>query len=379
MTLTGPGFLALTATVTVAAFVGAVLVWPRLATPGVQRVAARVGVLAGINALVILLAATALNDQFEFYADWTDLLGAVHTGTAATVTHAGAVTPLVARAPTRPVHPVASAVPLPAGGSPNNRVLRFTVTGRRSGVTGGVVVAFPPSYFSAANRTRRYPVLEAFHGYPGGPDQWVDSMGLPAELERQSAAGRVAEAIVIMPTIQIPAGRDTECVNGRPTDPQMETWLSEDLPDWAAQSLRVQPARTSWATIGFSVGGWCAAMATMLHPDRFSAAAVLGGYFSPQFGGWKPFGPRSAAAAHYNLVALARRQPPPVAIWAETSHSDPISYPSTQAFLRAAKPPLSVEAVVLKHAGHRLGLWKAYLPTVLDWLATTVPGFRPGA
>ncbi len=210
MTLTGPWFLALAALLTAAAFVGAVLIWPRLATPAPFRVAARVGVLAGVNALVILLAATALNDQFAFYADWTDLLGAVHTGTAATVTRAGASTPVVERAPTTPAHPVATAVPLPAGGSPHNRVLRFTVTGRRSGVTGGVVVAFPASYFTAADRTRRYPVLEAFHGYPGGPDQWVDTMGLPSNLERRSAAGRVGQALLIMPTIEIPPGRDTE-------------------------------------------------------------------------------------------------------------------------------------------------------------------------
>ncbi len=379
MTLTGPWFLTLVGVITAAAFAGAVAVWPRLAASGAPRVAARIGVLAGVNALVILLAATALNDQFAFYADWTDLLGAVHTGTAATVTRAGANTPLAARAPTHPAHPVASAVPLPAGGSPHNRVLRFTVTGPRSGVTGGVVVAFPASYFYPVSRGRRYPVLEAFHGYPGGPDQWVDSMGLPGYLERQSAARRIGEALLVMPTIEVPPGRDTECVNGAPADPQLETWLAEDVPDWVSRNFRVKPDRTSWATIGFSVGGWCAAMVTMLHPDRFSAAVALGGYFSPEFGSWKPFGPRSPAAARYDLVAAAKQRPPPVAIWVETSHSDRISYPSTKAFLAAAKPPLSVEAVVLKHAGHRIGLWKGYLATVLDWLAATLPGFRPAA
>jgi hypothetical protein len=78
-----------------------------------------------------------------------------------------------------------------------------------------------------------------------------------------------------------------------------------------------------------------------------------------------------------DLVALARRNPPPVALWLETSHADQTSFASTAALLRATRPPLSVDALVLKHAGHRLDLWQQPLPQALQGLGANVAGFAP--
>ena len=60
---------------------------------------------------------------------------------------------------------------------------------------------------------------------------------------------------------------------------------------------------------------------------------------------------------------------------ARTSHADKVSYSSTAEFLKAARPPLAVHAVVLQHAGHRIGLWQQLLPASLRWLGANVPGF----
>ena len=38
------------------------------------------GVLLGVNLLVLLTVAVALNDTFGFFADWTDLAGAFGSG-----------------------------------------------------------------------------------------------------------------------------------------------------------------------------------------------------------------------------------------------------------------------------------------------------------
>jgi predicted peptidase len=186
------------------------------------------------------------------------------------------------------------------------------------------------------------------------------------------------EALVVSPQVELPAGVDTECVNGIGGRPQVETWLARDVPDWVARTFRVRTDRSSWAAIGLSTGGWCAAMVAMLHPAQYSAAIVLGGYFRPEFGPlYDPYPPRSALSHRYNLVARARRSSPPVAIWLETSHADSVSYSSTAAFLKATRPPLSVKAVVLQHAGHRISLWQSLLPSSLVWLGHSVPGFAP--
>src|SRR5450756_1275975 len=84
MSLTGPVFLGATVVVTVAGFVVLVLLWPSLAGRSPGKVGAKAGMLLGVNFLVLLTAATQLNAQFLFFADWTDLRGAF--GGATTVT-----------------------------------------------------------------------------------------------------------------------------------------------------------------------------------------------------------------------------------------------------------------------------------------------------
>ena len=84
MSLTGSLFLGAIVVVTVAAFVVLVLLWPSLAGRGLGKVTARAGVVLGVNFLVLLTAATQLNAQFLFFADWTDLSGAFGGATTST-------------------------------------------------------------------------------------------------------------------------------------------------------------------------------------------------------------------------------------------------------------------------------------------------------
>lgn len=377
MTLTGWGFLTLTAVATVAAFVAVVVTWPLLARPGRARIVARAAALVGVNVLVLLTAATQLNAQYLFFADWTDLRGAVGGASTTSSVHRGAVAARAAGSPYTGDAATAGAVlpPLPPGASSGSGVLTYTVKGPLSGVAAHVVVQLPPGYTAPANASVRYPVLQTFTGYPATPRQWITTMGLGDAIAREVAARRMRPVLIVSPALEVPAGVDTECVNGRPGTPQLETWLTRDVPNWVAQTFRVQTDRGSWATIGLSTGGWCAAMAAMLHPAQYSAAVVMGGYFRPQFGpAYEPYPPASPLARRYNLVALARR-PPPVAMWLQTSHSDRLSYGSSAAFIRAARPPLAVNAIVLRHAGHRISLWQGLLPDALTWLGANVPGF----
>jgi hypothetical protein len=103
----------------------------------------------------------------------------------------------------------------------------------------------------------------------------------------------------------------------------------------------------------------------------------MGGYFHPEFGTlYDPYPTRSRLTARYDLVALTRRHPPAVAFWLETSHREGSAYHSSAAFLKAARPPLAVDATVLQHAGHRLEVWQGLLPGSLTWLGANVRGFR---
>ena len=221
-------------------------------------------------------------------------------------------------------------------------------------------------------------MLEAFHGYPSAPMNWVQVFHLGQAVEARVQAHELHPTLVVMPQVEFPKGVDTEGVDGGPGQPQVETWLTRDVPDWIGQHFRVIANRDAWSTIGYSAGGFAAAMATTLHPAQYGAGVVLGGYFRPEFGPfYEPFSTTSPLGRHYDLPAVAAHRPPPVSLWVETSHADALSYRSSAAFLHATRAPTAVHAVVLQNAGHRDSVWIALLPEALRWLGSNVQGFHP--
>lgn len=386
MTLTGPLLLVALVSLTVAVLVATVWGWRRLARPGPWTVAGRVAVVVTGNLLVVAVSAVALNDYFLFFTDWADLFGAGSTvsytahagGTAADLFHhrVGGGGPVLQGGG---LHSAAAVhlPPLPAGAGPGDRQLNYVVTGRRSGLHGWVVVILPRTYFDAASAHRSYPVIEAFGGYPGSNVGLARNLDLQGGLDNAARAGRVSDAIVVIPTTEFPAGVDTECVNGPAGTPQVETWAAVDVPAWVRSHFRVDRSRTSWSTLGVSEGGYCSAMVAMRHPGQFAAAVVMGGYFRPEWGNWTPFAPHDPAGAAYDLIRLAGAAPPPVAMWVETSRRDRVSYPSTAAMLRSVRAPTVMESTVVAAGGHRWSQWLPFVAPALEWLGRTVPGFAP--
>ena len=379
MSLTGPLFLDGIIVLTLAAFGGVVVVWPRL-TPGTPwHVAGRVVALGLVNLLVLLAAATQLNAAYLFFAGWGDLRGAITGHLAQTSLHRGGDE---RQAPNIEVRGhtarVADQVPGLTRPVTASGLMAYTVHGALSGLTGTVLVQLPAGYTSPAASTNRYPVLEAFHGYPSEPLNWVRIFHIGQAVEARVRAHQLHPTLVVMPQIEIPRGTDNEGVNGGPGQPQVETWLTRDVPDWIGQHFRVIANRNAWATIGYSAGGFVAAMATILHPAQYGAGVVLGGYFRPEFGPfYEPFSATSPLGRYYDLTRVVAHRPPPVSLWVETSHADPLSYKSSAAFLRATRAPTAVRGVILQNAGHRDSVWIALLPEALRWLGSSAQGFRP--
>jgi enterochelin esterase-like enzyme len=385
-------------------FVWVIIDWPRSARPGFLSVLRRVGYQLGVVLLLLLAVGTSLNSQYGWYANWGDL-GTIFSSAAPgqevaagapaadaagpLVPQSGAPaalpsdrTPVVEHTIGAPLEALPSlvAMKLSTARGPNDGQIRtYTVDGKASDHTGDVSVWFPASYTDPKMADHRYPVIEAFHGVPGTPAQVYNNMHLGTEVATQVAAGNLADSIIVMPN-WAPKDVDTECVDGGKGYLQMETYLTKDVTDWVTHHLRVYTDRSSWATIGLSAGAWCASVLTMLHPDIYSAAISLGGYFQPGFESpYVPFKPGSAQAKHYDLQALAENHPPKIALWVQTSPADSLSWGSASQLLKTARPPLSVTADVLPNAGHRLSIWIALLPQTLQWLGRTVPGFHPAA
>lgn len=377
MELTSGAFLAVLAVVAIAVFLLLVLGLPRARRRWVG-LAARGTEAIALSLTVVLLSAAVLNDQYLFYISWSDLFGA---GATTTSMHNGgtarqAVDARVRGAGLSQLHAPTVLPPLP---SPGQRIQRYTVMGPRSGIRGAVIVYLPPGYDPKSSK--RYPVIMGLHGFPGHPDSYLGMIHIDQTMDALIASHQIAPSIVVMPQINNPGSLDTECVDAPAlSGPLDETWLARDIPSWVVGHFRAQTARSSWAVMGYSFGGWCAAMLGVRHPDIFGASIVFEGYFRPDFSrSYDPITPGSAAARGYDLVHTARTNPPALAMWVMASKSDSLAYPTTAQFLHEARPPLSVTTVMLKTGGHRVSVFLPYVPQSLTWLGQSLPGFRPAA
>ncbi|MCL1872329.1 MAG: alpha/beta hydrolase-fold protein [Promicromonosporaceae bacterium] len=370
MALTGPLFLIVVALVAVVA--GALLVvgWPRSTRRAHGMLARGAQVLSLIVAVVALLG-VILNDRYLFYPTWPDLFG---QGAPAVQSHyGGSIADLATRPTPGPglAHVVAPAT-LPPLPDPHTRLQRYDVADPSSGARIPVLVYLPQGYDPASPHT--YPVIEGLHGYPGVPDSFR-VLNFLSTADQLTAEHRLAPSIFVIPTIDMPAKLDTECVDGRPGQPQVESWLASVVPAWTVHHFRVQTERMAWATLGYSYGGWCAAALSMRHPDVYGAAVVFEGYFRPDFSPtYDPLSP--AAKVGFDLVRMAKDDPPPVAVWVMTSRGDAESWGTTGPFLGAAASPLDVTSLVVPQGGHSNLVFGRFVSPALEWLAQTLPGFR---
>src|SRR6476646_10085733 len=355
MAITDVSLLVLLGLVALVLFGLVVVGVPRVEHPLASRASRGAQVIA-LNLVVVALCGAALNDQYVFYSSWSDMLGSrsahllLHHGGTAREAVAGHVTGPGLSGDV----PAGALPPLP---QPAARMQSYTVVDQRSTAEGQVLVYLPVGYDPTSPRT--YPVMLGLHGFPGGPRSFA-RLNILSTIDQLTAEHRLAPSIVVIPRIDTPASLDTECVNGLPGEPQTDTWLSHDIPAWTLHHFHAQTARTSWATIGYSYGAWCAASLSLRHPDVYGASIVLLGYFRPDFGaGYDPL--NTATLAGYDLVNIVKKAPPPVAMWVLTSREDTLSYPTTSKFLSVARRPLDVTATVLAHGGHRDAVFEPYL------------------
>src|SRR4051794_26998518 len=135
MSLTGWFFPSALAGLSVAAFAGLVIMWSRLAGNQPVRVAGRAGLLLGVNLLAVLTAFAVLNAQFLFFADWSDLTGAVGATSGASQLQRGGTALGAATAHVAGTGAQAGRIlpPIPLRSVSKSGVISHTVTGRRSG------------------------------------------------------------------------------------------------------------------------------------------------------------------------------------------------------------------------------------------------------
>lgn len=326
-----------------------VFFWGRVR--GVGALPARLALILVCQVTAVLAVGVGVNDQFQFFASWSDLTGQNNTDTPIEQPNGGD------RPLSRPLSEHLRQDFRPAG---SDGVLSATLVGAKSGIRSTVWVWLPPQY--RTEPTRRFPVVELFTGYPGTPYAWFHVIQGPKKLEQAIHDGTAQPYILVAPTITVRPGHDTECINV-PHGPKVATWLGDDVRQIVVDNFRALPGRDAWATMGYSTGGYCAAKLPVQYPGLFRAGVSIAGYFSPTT-------PALAKLPKENLPTLLRQRGPDVNLLLAASQQDPGTAAAVNAVVKAALPPTRIYTYIVPHGGHNTGVWTAMLPKCFQWLTT---------
>ncbi|WP_052866019.1 alpha/beta hydrolase [Streptomyces niger] len=361
MDLTSKTVLLLTVLLAVALFAATVLLWPRLARRTWRAVTGRIGLLLATQLALFASVGLLVNNAFGFYASWADLLGQ-ETETGVVVDHS------------------TNRQGIERTGLPHDnrraevagRLDKVLVRGDGTGITSPAYVYLPPEYFQHRYAQKRFPTAVVLTGYPGTAEALYSKLHYPQTERRLVAKGKMQPTILVMmrPTVAPP--RDTECMD-IPNGPQTETFFTKELRADIAAHYRTGTQARNWGVIGDSTGGYCALKMTMRHPEAFSSAVALSGYYKA------PIDPTTgdlfagnAQLQRENDLLWRQRHlpPPPVNLLVTTSKQGETNYADTTRFIKQTKAPTRVSSIILESGGHNFNTWRREIPPALTWLSS---------
>src|SRR6187399_1923142 len=133
-----------------------------------------------------------------------------------------------------------------------------------------VLVFLPPSY--AKEKSRRYPVLYALHGYSIGAEQWSKEIHVPQTIEGAFAQG-AKEMIVVLPDSK--TVHNGSMYSSSVTTGDFENFIARDLVQHIDAHYRTIPDRLSRGLVGHSMGGYGATRIGMKHSDVFGGLYIM--------------------------------------------------------------------------------------------------------
>jgi len=118
------------------------------------------------------------------------------------------------------------------------------------------------------------PVVYFLHGWPGSPSSMI--AGVVPTLVKEFSQG-VKPFIAVFPDGNAKTHIDSEWADSSDGKAMIESWLTTNAIT-AVEGARIRD-RSERAIVGFSMGGYGAAMIALHHPDLYGQVVTLAGYF----------------------------------------------------------------------------------------------------
>ncbi len=133
-----------------------------------------------------------------------------------------------------------------------------------------VLVVLPPSYVK--EKSRRYAVVYALHGFSIGAEQWSREIHVPQTIEGAFAQG-TREMIVVLPDSK--TVHNGSMYSSSPTTGDFERYVARDLVAYIDAHYRTLANRASRGLVGHSMGGYGATRIGMKHADVFGSLYIM--------------------------------------------------------------------------------------------------------
>lgn len=161
-------------------------------------------------------------------------------------------------------------------------LVEVTIPGAGSGFSHrDELVYLPPAWFTG-NPRPTLPAVLMIGGEFGWPADWPTTGRAQRTADDFAAAHGGNTPILVFPDISSEFTNDTECVNG-PRGNAADHLIKDVVPYVISHlSASADPAR--WGVAGWSVGGTCAVMTTVMHPELFSSFLDIDGQLGPNAG-----------------------------------------------------------------------------------------------
>jgi enterochelin esterase-like enzyme len=369
MPLTSLRFLALCVCLALAIPVALLLLYRRAPRKPRWAITILVGMLLA-QASAISAVAVSVNRDYGFYPSWSSLWGTPVPVPVAPVVKAGSRLGLHAVVGKhRPLLPLTSG---PA--SDIGRYDQITLKGPQSGISQTVMTWLPPQYHDPQYAKTRFPVVMVLGGAQVHIPFVVNRLNFAKTASAEIRSGRVAPFVAVFPEMNVAMPVETECTD-YPGGPQAFTWLNQDVRNWATRTLRITTDGRRWSVMGWSTGGYCAALLHLREPSRFGAGASVEGYYKP--GPDPSTGNLGQLLKQYPTLAhessptwlIEHRPPARVHLLVMSSNTDPQSYPQAKQFLLRQQNVPGVQPYIVQNVGHSLDAYQAVLAPILNWMA----------